>query len=189
MNIQAQTIQVGEAGLFERARGLLERIPWSALALVARIAVFVVFWRSGSVKLDDWAGTLTLFAEEYKVPLLPPEIAARLADIPQGNAARGEVMYFGASRPYLGCFQCHGDPNIAPEMGGLSRRVEQERVRQPENAGETVAEYDAESIIHPDRYVVPGYRADLMPPTYALSGGFGLSLPDLQDLVAYLMTL
>jgi len=39
----------------------------------------VVFWRSGSVKLDDWAGTLNLFAEEYKVPLVPPQIAAYAA--------------------------------------------------------------------------------------------------------------
>jgi putative oxidoreductase len=31
------------------------------------------------VKLDDWAGTLNLFAEEYKVPLIAPAIAAHLA--------------------------------------------------------------------------------------------------------------
>lgn len=66
-------------GLLARARGLLERIPYSFIALVARIATAVVFWRSGSVKLDDWAGTLNLFAEEYKVPLIPPQIAACMA--------------------------------------------------------------------------------------------------------------
>jgi putative oxidoreductase len=31
------------------------------------------------VKLDDWAGTLTLFSDEYRVPLLSPSIAAVLA--------------------------------------------------------------------------------------------------------------
>lgn len=67
------------AGLPARLRARLDGIPWSALALVARIAVFVVFWRSGRVKLDDWAGTLTLFADEYKVPLLPPQWAAVMA--------------------------------------------------------------------------------------------------------------
>ena len=57
----------------------LERIPYSGIALVARAAAFIVFWRSGSVKLDDWAGTLALFATEYKVPLISPHIAAYLA--------------------------------------------------------------------------------------------------------------
>lgn len=67
------------AAMVRGLRARLESIPWSALALVARIAVFVVFWRSGTVKLDDWAGTLTLFSDEYKVPLLPPEVAAVMA--------------------------------------------------------------------------------------------------------------
>jgi putative oxidoreductase len=57
----------------------LERIPYSFIALVARVATFVVFWRSGSVKLDDWAGTLSLFESEYKVPLIPFHIAAYMA--------------------------------------------------------------------------------------------------------------
>jgi putative oxidoreductase len=65
--------------LYTRAIAWLDRIPYSLIALVARVATFVVFWRSGSVKLDDWAGTLTLFSDEYKVPLLPPEFAARMA--------------------------------------------------------------------------------------------------------------
>lgn len=66
-------------GPFTQVRNELERIPYSFIALVARAAAFVVFWRSGSVKLDDWAGTLSLFATEYKVPLIPTHIAAYLA--------------------------------------------------------------------------------------------------------------
>ena len=31
------------------------------------------------MKLADWQATLALFAEEYKVPLLPPEFAAHIA--------------------------------------------------------------------------------------------------------------
>lgn len=60
-------------------RAWLERIPYSCIALVARLATAVVFWRSGSVKLDDWAGTLSLFEDEYKVPLIPAHLAACLA--------------------------------------------------------------------------------------------------------------
>src|SRR5258708_28352399 len=66
-------------GLISTAIGWLERIPYSVTALIARGAAFEVFWRSGSVKLDDWAGTLSLFETDYKVPLVPPHIAAYMA--------------------------------------------------------------------------------------------------------------
>ncbi len=62
-----------------RVRDLLDAVPYSALVLVARIATFSVFFRSGLVKLDDWNATLSLFQNEYNVPVLPPEIAATLA--------------------------------------------------------------------------------------------------------------
>lgn len=61
-----------------------EKIPYALIALVARIAVADVFWRSGQTKVDGWQITETtfdLFREEYRVPLVPPEIAAYLAAI------------------------------------------------------------------------------------------------------------
>ncbi len=66
-------------GLVRWCRGRLDAIPYSALALVARAATFTVFWRSGTVKLDNWASTVSLFKYEYSVPLLAPDIAAHLA--------------------------------------------------------------------------------------------------------------
>jgi putative oxidoreductase len=69
----------GPVALYGRATALLDAVPWSLLALVMRVAAFVVFWRSGMVKLADWDGTLALFADEYRVPLLPPVIAAYMA--------------------------------------------------------------------------------------------------------------
>ncbi len=45
-------------------------------ALVARLYVAQVFLLSGLTKLRDWETTLFLFTEEYKVPLLPPAVAA-----------------------------------------------------------------------------------------------------------------
>jgi putative oxidoreductase len=62
-----------------RATALLDAIPYSLVILPARIATFSVFFRSGLVKIADWNATLTLFREEYKVPVLPPEIAAHIA--------------------------------------------------------------------------------------------------------------
>jgi putative oxidoreductase len=61
-----------------------EAIPYSVLALVARLAAADVFWRSGETKVDGWQiteTTLDLFREEYRVPLLPPEVAAYIATI------------------------------------------------------------------------------------------------------------
>ncbi|MBK6386648.1 MAG: DoxX family protein [Rhodoferax sp.] len=45
-------------------------------ALMARAYVAQVFFLSGLTKLRDWGTTVALFTDEYKVPLLPPEVAA-----------------------------------------------------------------------------------------------------------------
>jgi putative oxidoreductase len=57
----------------------LEAISWSVLAIPMRLAAFAVFWRAGRVKLESWDSTLMLFREEYRVPLLPADLAAYLA--------------------------------------------------------------------------------------------------------------
>jgi putative oxidoreductase len=46
------------------------------LLLAARLYVSMIFFRSGLLKLADWGSTLALFHDTYKVPLLPPELAA-----------------------------------------------------------------------------------------------------------------
>lgn len=67
-----------------RIRASLERLagPQSMLCsiilLIARAYLFYVFFRSGLTKLHDWDTTVLLFTEEYKVPLLPPALAAAL---------------------------------------------------------------------------------------------------------------
>jgi putative oxidoreductase len=58
------------------------RIPESVLGLVVRVGVAYVFWRSGQTKVSSWHVTdsaIQLFRDEYKVPLIPPELAANLA--------------------------------------------------------------------------------------------------------------
>ncbi|MFN7123271.1 MAG: DoxX family protein [Hydrogenophaga sp.] len=45
-------------------------------ALAARIYLAQVFFLSGLTKIRDWDTTLLLFTEEYKVPLLSPQLAA-----------------------------------------------------------------------------------------------------------------
>ena len=67
----------------ETGRRLAERIPYSLVALIARLSVASVFWRSAQTKVDEFlqvrSSTFYLFREEYKVPLIPPDIAAYLA--------------------------------------------------------------------------------------------------------------
>jgi putative oxidoreductase len=49
---------------------------------VLRLGVADIFWRSGLTKLPLGSDTtVTLFREEYQVPLLPPEMAAYLATL------------------------------------------------------------------------------------------------------------
>lgn len=57
----------------------LDSTPYSLIALVARLATFSVFIRSGTQKLSDWNSTLLLFQNEYHTPVLPPVVAAYTA--------------------------------------------------------------------------------------------------------------
>jgi putative oxidoreductase len=59
----------------------LERFPLSFLQLAMRVGVGSVFFRSGLLKIGSWEFTVRLFRDEYQVPLLDPELAARLATI------------------------------------------------------------------------------------------------------------
>jgi putative oxidoreductase len=78
------------------ASGLFECIPYSAIALLARLSVAGVFWRSGQTKVEGFAldlvegrvelgwprlsdSAVALFRDEYRLPLLSPELGASLA--------------------------------------------------------------------------------------------------------------
>ena len=66
-------------GLLDAGRSLAERIPYSVVALLSRCAVASVFWRSGQTKVHGFSirpETFLLFREEYRVPLLPTDVAA-----------------------------------------------------------------------------------------------------------------
>ncbi len=57
----------------------LERVRYTILAIPLRLALATVFWNSAMTKLADWNAALELFREEYRVPLLAPELAAYIA--------------------------------------------------------------------------------------------------------------
>jgi putative oxidoreductase len=65
--------------LLARIRRWLEAVPYALLALPLRLAVATVFWNSGMTKLANWDTAVALFTDEYRVPVLPPEMAAYMA--------------------------------------------------------------------------------------------------------------
>ena len=58
---------------------LLGRFPLSIAQLLFRLAIASVFLKAGLNKIASWELTVQLFADEYKVPVLAPEMAARMA--------------------------------------------------------------------------------------------------------------
>lgn len=69
------------AATIDRANALAATaaVPLQSLfLLVLRLHVSWQFVKSGWLKLQSWDATLSLFRDEYHVPLLPPEIAAAL---------------------------------------------------------------------------------------------------------------
>ena len=78
MSMMSTTAKPSAIAQLAALRAGLKRFPKSVLELMARVAVGAVFFKSGLVKIASWDITVGLFADEYKVPLLPPEIAAYL---------------------------------------------------------------------------------------------------------------
>ena len=63
---------------------ILERFPLALILLLARIVVGLVFFQSGLTKIDGFSlkpATFYLFENEFKVPILPPTLAAYMATI------------------------------------------------------------------------------------------------------------
>ncbi len=65
------------------AERLTAWIGHDLIALAARGGIGAVFWYSGRTKVEGWLtvsdNAVALFADEYRLPVLPPEIAAHLA--------------------------------------------------------------------------------------------------------------
>ena len=86
----------GLVGLARAFNAALQRMPDSLIALLGRFAIAGVFWKSGQTKVEGLAidivegrfqfgwprladSVVDLFRDEYRLPLLPPDLAATLA--------------------------------------------------------------------------------------------------------------
>ena len=85
-------------GLLKSCIAWCERIPHSLIAALGRFSIAAVFWNSGQTKIEGLAlnlvsgefnlgwprladSALWLFRDEYKLPIIPPEIAATTAAV------------------------------------------------------------------------------------------------------------
>lgn len=78
----AATPETGAARSRSTVAGGADRlagVPLSLHQLLFRLAVASVFLRAGLIKVSNWETTVALFRDEYRVPVLPYEIAATLA--------------------------------------------------------------------------------------------------------------
>ena len=82
--------------LVRQAVALCNRVPDAWIALLGRFSVAAIFWKSGQTKIQGFAldilagefqfgmprladAVVDLFRDEYRLPLLPPELAAIMA--------------------------------------------------------------------------------------------------------------
>ena len=63
----------------DATRVWLARFPLSIIQLAGRIGVGATFFKAGLLKYQSWEFAVRLFQEEYRVPLLDPAVAARIA--------------------------------------------------------------------------------------------------------------
>jgi putative oxidoreductase len=60
-------------------RTRFDAFPLSIIQLAMRVGVGGIFFNAGLLKYNSWEFTVQLFRDEYRVPLLAPEVAARMA--------------------------------------------------------------------------------------------------------------
>lgn len=77
MTYRSDTLMAKISGAWSPLTRLLNALQPLA-ALLARLYVAKVFFLSGLTKLNDWGTTVALFTDEYKVPFLPPALAAAM---------------------------------------------------------------------------------------------------------------
>lgn len=82
---------------------LTQLMNWIAdpIALLIRLYLFNIFFRSGLLKIMAWQSTLTLFEYEYKVPFVSPLTAAYLGTAAELILPVFVLLGLGARLPAL----------------------------------------------------------------------------------------
>ena len=104
-----------------KMREWLGRFPLSILQLGMRVGVGMVFFNAGLLKYRSFEFAVKLFEDEYKVPILAPAVAARMAMI--NELTTSTLLFLGlatrlATLPLLGMIsviQIFVYPNAWPD--------------------------------------------------------------------------
>ena len=101
----AVPLGTGLRGWIASTRQWLGRFPLSLLQLGMRIGVGLVFFNAGLLKYRSFEFAIKLFEDEYKVPILAPAVAARIAMI--NELTTSTLLFLGlatrlATLPLLG---------------------------------------------------------------------------------------
>jgi putative oxidoreductase len=101
----ALPVNIGVMAYANSIRKCLERFPLSILQLGMRIGVGMVFFNAGLLKYKSFEFAVKLFEDEYKVPVLAPAVAARIAMI--NELTTSTLLFMGlatrvATLPLLG---------------------------------------------------------------------------------------
>jgi mono/diheme cytochrome c family protein len=140
------------------------------------IASYILNWEST-------AGQVITATQETTGPAAGTDITVAL---PQGDPAKGEKL-----ATQHGCVACHVTAPVGPawmasgDQPGIGTRATT-RFTEPGYTGHATSseQYLFESIVNPSAFIVPNFQ-DQMPKNF----GEILSLQDVADLIAYLMTL
>jgi mono/diheme cytochrome c family protein len=175
--------------------------PWSQTAggplrsdQLEDLTQYILNWEKG----DNWTVEDLLSVRQFPIRPVDPstvvavggdpvidastEIAAVMEGLATvtGDPQAGMTLYNGA----LACAGCHINAAVAPLTEGTWTRVNEIRLLVPQFAGYTAEQYIAESITHPNDYIVEGYPAGVMPQNF----GDRLTYQQLADLIAYIST-
>ena len=76
LTLEQQAYDMSLIARIDGLRRTARRFPISLLEFGMRLVVGATFFRSGMNKAEDFNNAIVLFRDEYRLPLLPPEIAA-----------------------------------------------------------------------------------------------------------------
>ncbi|MFQ5589513.1 MAG: c-type cytochrome, partial [Nitrospiria bacterium] len=144
---------------------------------------------------DDWQN---YFKKDLPLPDGSPKIFASIESLAETEKLLDPIEVVMEKN---GCFSCHKIPGIDRAQAGLigpilamknvaARRLASPEYKQAVSEGRakatTAREYIAESILRPDSFIVPGFRAgDGMPTDYERK----MTLGDVENIVTYLLNI
>lgn len=157
--------------------GLVALFVVGAFVTGVLVASFVIRPTPAVVVKTGGSGASSGAAAQPAAPTLPTsgDLTKIVAELPAGNPDRGKGLFTSQT-----CLACHsleaGKVVVGPSLAGIFATA---ATREP---GVGAKEYLYESIVSPNKFVVPKFQPDMMPPTFAQT----MSAQQMADLLAWM---